>query len=506
MILFPRIIIPFLIPYLIISCSKTMDVPLPITSANEKALELYNRGYNHLTQNEGLEAKNLFEQALSLDPELILANLYVPETDPNKRKNYRDHAIAKKNNGSEAERLRVNMYVADRDGRLIDAVNISKELVNKYPNSSEAYTILGNAYTAVQDFDNAIAQYNKALTINSKQYLAWRGLASHQVKIGGNLLLPKKQQTKALALKYTKGMIKTRPKAAFSYQVRANVERQYSNFKAAKPLYQKMVDIAEESGSTLKGAAYNVMAHNYLFSGDAETARENYDRAIALAKSPIAVVNLSFYKLNSYLFQNDYEGALILAQDLYNKLNHLGFTEASLNQQKARVEFAKFLSYANNQQKEEAYSALNTRKNYAAAAMALMDVDEVRQRNFDAYNAQMEAWYYILFGEYDKAKEQLAELYPIANKIQSPSALDNYNALSGMVRLFSGDAQGSLSYFKDNINPENYQYYAYFKALALKSTGEDTKARAIFNYIANYNFNSWEAVLVRSLAKKQLES
>ena len=48
MILFPRIIIPFLIPYLIISCSKTMDVPLPITSTNEKALELYNRGYNHL--------------------------------------------------------------------------------------------------------------------------------------------------------------------------------------------------------------------------------------------------------------------------------------------------------------------------------------------------------------------------------------------------------------------------------------------------------------------------
>ena len=73
-----------------------MDVPLPITSANEKALELYTRGYNHLSQNEGLEAKNLFEQALSLESELILANLYVPETDPNKRKNYRDHAIANK--------------------------------------------------------------------------------------------------------------------------------------------------------------------------------------------------------------------------------------------------------------------------------------------------------------------------------------------------------------------------------------------------------------------------
>ena len=201
--LFPRIIIPFLIPYLIISCSKTLDVPLPITSADAKALELYNQGYNLLIQNEWLEAKNLFEEALTIDPDLILANLFISETDPNKRKNYRDHAIANNNNGSEAEKLRVNIYVADRDGRLKDVVNFSKELVNKYPNSSEAYTILGNAYTAVQDFDNAIVLYNKALKINSEQFLAWRGLASHQVNIGGNLLLPKERQTKALALKYT---------------------------------------------------------------------------------------------------------------------------------------------------------------------------------------------------------------------------------------------------------------------------------------------------------------
>jgi len=118
----------------------------------------------------------------------------------------------------------------------------------------------------------------------------------------------------------------------------------------------------------------------------------------------------------------------------------------------------------------------------------------------------MEAWHYILFGEYNRAEEQLKKLYPIASKIQSPSALDNYNALSGMVSLFSGDASGSLSSFNENINPENYQYYAYFKGLALKQAGQEKEAMAIFDYISNYNFNSWEAALVRSLAKKQLNS
>ena len=194
------------------------------------------------------------------------------------------------------------------------------------------------------------------------------------------------------------------------------------------------------------------------------------------------------------------------AQDLDNKLNTLGFSKASLNQQKARVEFMRFLAYAQNQQKEEAYSALNARKSYSAAAMALMEVDEVIQRNFDFVNARNEAWYHILFGEYDKAEEQLTKLYSIASKIQSPFALDSYNALSGMVRLFSGDAQGALSYFNDNIIPENYLYYGYFKGLALKGAGENTKAEEIFNYIANYNFSGWGEALVRSLAIKQLES
>ena len=490
----------------IFSCTTSTDVPLPITTSSEEALDFFTRGYFHRSQNEWIEAKGLYEQALSLDPEFILANLYVSETDPNKRKAFRDRAIANKNNGNESEKLRVEIYVANRDGRLSDVVTLSKKLVNKYPNSSEAYVILGNAYTSMRDFDNAISQFNKALEINPDQYRAWRSLAAHQVNIGNNILLPKSRQTKALALKYTKGMVKTRPKAPFSYQLRANVERQYSDFAAAKPLYQKMVDVAEETGSSMKGSAYNVFAHNYLFDGDGNTARENYDKAMTLSSSSIGVVNLNFYKLQSYLFQNDYEGALGVAQDLDSKLTTMGFTEASLNQQKARVEFMRFIAYAHNQQKEEAFTALSARKDYATAAMSLMEIDDVIQRDFDSFNAQMEAWHYILFGEYSRAEEQLKKLYPIASKIQSPSALDNYNALSGMVRLFSGDVSGSLSYFNENINPENYQYYAYFKGLALKQADQEEEAKAIFDYIANYNFNSWEAALVRALAKKQLES
>ena len=57
----------------------------------------------------------------------------------------------------------------------------------------------------------------------------------------------------------------------------------------------------------------------------------------------------------------------------------------------------------------------------------------------------------------------------------------------------------------DTIETENYQYYSYYKALALKATEQDEEASSIFYDLANYNFNSWGASLVRSLSKDQLE-
>ena len=108
--------------------------------------------------------------------------------------------------------------------------------------------MLGDAYTGVKDFDNAIANYEKALDINSSQYLAWAGLVKHQVTVGGNTMLPKNKQSKKLALKYADGLVKTRPEAPFSYQIKGNIERQYSDMEAARVQYEKMIEVAEKTG------------------------------------------------------------------------------------------------------------------------------------------------------------------------------------------------------------------------------------------------------------------
>ena len=92
------------------------------------------------------------------------------------------------------------------------------------------------------------------------------------------------------------------------------------------------------------------------------------------------------------------------------------------------------------------------------------------------------------------------------SEIESPTALDEYSGLMGMVKLFGGDASGALEQFSENINTENYQYYSYFKAVALRAADQEDAAKEIFEQISSYNFNGLGVSLVRTLAGEQLGS
>jgi len=159
---------------------------------------------------------------------------------------------------------------------------------------------------------------------------------------------------------------------------------------------------------------------------------------------------------------------------------------------------------SHNQQKKEAFDSLKKWEKYRKAN--LDESNELRVSLYYAANYQTEAWMNTLFGDYTKAKSLLKKLYEIASKSDNPSALDGYNGISGMVYVMEGNPSKALEFFNERISPANYQYYSYFKALALKATQNKKEANEIFEFIANYNFASWEVGLTRELAKKALES
>ena len=490
----------------IFSCTTSTDVPLPITTASEEALEMYNKAWSYWGDHDAIKQSEYMKKALNIDPDFILANLYVVENDPNKRKQFRDKAIQNKNDGSNAEKLLVDMFIAGREGRTNDRINFAKKLVEEYPSSSKAYVDLGDAYNVARDFSSAAQNYIKATDINPENVNAWWRLGRQHINVYTNqILLPASKQDKKLGISYIDKMISLRPDAAVGYQIRGNVDRANSDFESAKKWYADALEKRRATGRAASGLL-GVIAHNLVFNGEFDSAQEYYNLAINEGQTANSKYSVAIFQIQSYLFNDDYSGAIQVADQISKDLETYGFSPVQIYQNKSQIELRKFLAYAHNQKQEEAYESLMMRKNYAKQAMAIMEVDEVIQVNFDYNNAKYQAWYHILFGEYNKAETQLNTLYSLVSKIQSPTALDDYSAMMGMVRLFQGDSAGSLSYFNENIDTENYQYYSYFKALALQAAGQNTVAEDIFNKIANYNFNGLGVSLVRSLAKKQHES
>ena len=486
------------------ACSSVKDVPLPFASTNEKATEFFNKAGYHFDQGEWQEARDNFQSALRVDPNFIMANIWGWSEDPVQTRKYRETAIANKENANDAEKIMIEMLEARRNGKASERLELAKELVNKYSSSSEAHVILGNVYTSQDNLDKAIESYENALKVNPDNYNAWKELAKHHIVIGNNNMLPKDKQDKSKAVRYAEEMLRIRPKAPNAHQFRANIERQHSNFDEANKLYQKMVDVCNETGSTAKSTALIISAHNLLFSGQLNNSMTRYDEAIAISESPQTAHNLKLYKAVANLFYDKYYEGLEVLNEMMKDVSETSASQEAVNGNTAQIFWNRMMMQAHNQQKSEAFKSLNQWKKYRK-----IDLDMDNERAVNVYNATnyaMEAWMHTLFGDYNKAKSLLAKHYKIAKTWESAGAFDTYNGIYGMVYVMQGNPSKALEYFDDRIDPGNYQYYSYFKALALKATQKEEEAKAIFEFIANYNFLSWEVGLTRNLAQKELDS
>lgn len=486
------------------ACSTVDDVPLPFASTNEKATEFFNQAVYHIDQGEWREGRDNFQSALRVDPNFIMANMCGWSEDPVQTRKYRETAIASKESANDAEKIMIGMLEAGQKGKASERLELAKELVDKYSSSSEAHVILGNVYTGQDNIDKAIESYENALKVNPDNYNAWKQLARHHIVIGNNNMLPKDRQNKSKAVKYAEEMLRIRPKAPNAHQYRANIERQHSNFDEANKLYQKMVDVCNETGSTAKSTALIISAHNLLFSGQLNNSMTRYDEAIAISESPQTAHNLKLYKAVANLFYDKYYEGLEVLNEMMKDVSETSASQERVNGNTAQIFWNRMMMQAHNQQKSEAFKSLNQWKKYRK-----IDLDMDKEREVNAYNATnyaMEAWMHTLFGDYNKAKSLLAKHYEIAKTWESAGAFDTYNGIYGMVYVMQGNPTKALEYFDDRIDPGNYQYYSYFKALALKATQKEEEAKEIFEFIANYNFLSWEVGLTRNLAQKELDS
>jgi|TARA_B110000240_G_scaffold195391_1_gene244931 tetratricopeptide (TPR) repeat protein len=481
------------------ACSKTPVVELPITTSSPKALEFYKKAMLSEQVGDGFEKRQYLDSALALDLNFVMALEMYGSQDPIKLREQREMAKSLQNTVTDAEQLMLNIRNAYRDGNMDHALENAKKLVENYSDAYESYVWLGQAQSDRYELDDAIKTLKKSIELNPDSYNAYSLLMGHHISAGTQVMLPEEKRDIELGMKYGDELIRIRGDHGFPYHFKANVYRQLGEFEKAKPLYEK--SIQKRKGLSSEATAYLVSGHNFMFGGDLKTARERYAKAVELTKTADDWFSLNFYLLVSYMFDNDYIGAIEHIDKIEHALQSKGFDEVSLLGRKATIHWQKMVCYAHNQMEEDAYNALEQGSAFSERRAGLLN-DENTWRGVRSDRLFDTAWVNILFGKYEDAKKNLARLKEMQEKRNDPTAMYGYYGLMGMTHLMEGNHQEAVDNFKKGN--ENNIYFNYFKGLSLRAAGQEEQAIKTFQDLAKINFSNWNIAIVKRLAQKQL--
>jgi len=491
----------FIIALTFSACSKKTVVELPVTTSSPKALKHYKKAMLSAQVGDGFEKRQYLDSALALDPKFVMALDRYESLDPIKKREQRETAKSLQNTVTDAEQLILNIRNAYRSGNMDDALENAKKLVTNYSDAYEPYVWLGFVQSDRHEIGDATISLKKAIELNSDCYEAYNALMGHHISAGNQVMLPEEKRDIELGMKYGDELIRIRGDHGYPYHFKANVYRQLGEFEKAKPLYEKSIE--KRKGLSSESTAYLVSGHNFMFSGDLKTARERYTKAIELTKTADSWFNLNYYLLCSYMFDNDYIGAIEHIDKIEQILESKDFDEVSLLGRKATIHWQKMVCYAHNQMEEDAYSALEQNLKFSKTRAELLK-DENTWRGTRSDEQFETAWVNILFGKYEEAKKNLVKLKEIQEKRNDPTAMYGYYGLMGMTHLMEGNYQEAVDNF--NKGNETNIYFNYFKGLSLRATGEEGRAIKTFQDLAKINFSSWNIAIVKRLAQKQLTS
>src|SRR3954467_6474258 len=120
--------------------ARTERGEVAITTTSQEARTLYLRGRELFEQIRAHDARKLFEQAAAKDPAFALAHYGLAFTSPTPKQflTHLDEAVRLSGKASEGERLMILALEANVNGDSKKSVELSEELVAKYPGDARA--------------------------------------------------------------------------------------------------------------------------------------------------------------------------------------------------------------------------------------------------------------------------------------------------------------------------------------------------------------------------------
>jgi superkiller protein 3 len=455
---------------------------VPVTTASKDALSLFLAGRDKFENLELVAAAALFDQAIQKDPDFALAYLYRSQSGGGYnvfRKNL-DKAVALSEKVSEGEKMEIEYARESADGNGQKQKESLDKLLSAFPGDKRVQSLAGEYYYTINDFQAALNHFKKSSEIDVNYAPVYNMIGYSQSALNN---FPE-------AEKAFQSYIRLVPNSPNPYDSYAELLLKMGKYDESIAQYKKALEKDPQFATSLAG-----IGNNYVFKGDFESARKNYQEYSDKSVSVNGKLDALFLKAVTYVHEGNKEQA-VATFDQYralaekenlptNSINSYAFQGFTATESGDPVSGMKYFDKATDLiSKADLPPA--TRENLLTNSMLWRFYSLTANNDLDKAQA-----------EYEKCKERIESR-------KNPNETMFLNSLLGLLEIKKGQYDNALKYFSQADNQDPWTWY--FTAVAYEKKGDSENSEKLLDRITKYNVNSLNLAFVRNHAKEDLKS
>lgn len=484
------------IMFILIACqspqTKNSAYPeneIPFESSSNEAMQEFLTGLNILDQGNGQKAKPFFDKALALDPNFVSAQMYRAFSSSSAKdfSENRDKFLAMRDNANEGEVILMDILLTSMENDDVKELELSKKLAKKYPHSARAFDYLAGAYSSLDKVDKARVNWAKAMKLNADYLPAISNL-------GLSYLFTSPKDFKK-AEKYMEMVVEKVPQSSRSQIDLGDCYRAQNDLEKALKSYVKAAELDPEDQ-----VAFSKAGHANSFLGNFDAARKNFQDSRAVSEFGANSYNFESF---TYLYEDSPEKALTFLENAAKTVDEMDIPESNKTGAKMNCTFNSAMIAMHHGDVEHLKEVV--------ALMRPLSIQLGKDIGSNAatlnQKANMHYWDAIASataGDYEEALAKAEMIKTTLATINDPNKLRAYHRVYTFVNYKQENYDKALEHAV-KLNPDNV-YDRYWMARANKMAGNNDVAMAMFNEIADNNFNSVGYALIRNEVKGMLAS
>ncbi|MBT8400112.1 MAG: tetratricopeptide repeat protein, partial [Rhodothermia bacterium] len=269
-----------------------------------------------------------------------------------------------------------------------------------------------------------------------------------------------------------------------------------NDFQKASDAYAMAIEVDPDHAT-----AYSKKGHADTYLGAFEAARADFAAAEKVAKTLGQRVGQKNFAVYTHLYAGDVAAAMEANAEVIEGLKGNDSDEAT---GPLRTTYRdRVLIAAHHGMFDEAMDAYREIVGYTESVTARVN-QPGWTTNMKAQDKTMEAFVAVKKGDIDRAKALAEEVKKLRADRNDPRKYEGYHRLVGLIALAEGDAEGAVSHLEQaNMQSPLVKYEL---AEAHEAAGNQEKARALYQEVANYNFNSIGTAICRGMAKDKISA